>query len=480
MSEQAHGVTETLARWVVDTHYDAMPADARRIAKERVFDMVGVTLAGAVDPDSAGIRAVEVVRQLGGNPVATVIGGGFKTSSVEAAFANGASAAALDVCDTTTVPLCHLSSCLVPAILAVAEEVNASGPEVIEAFVVAYESAVRVGSCMSGAQYFLRGFHSCGTWACFGTTAGAAKLLGLSADELRNAWGIVASAASGLRTAYGTMTKPLHSAYSARNGVMAAKLAKVGFTGPMSVLERDPEARPTAHRYFSFPVIFDSVESVDLSKVTDCLGDYWHLVGHPPTEKYHPGVAGTYIDLAIDLRRKHGFDPAAVSRIDYWSSPANLDCHAQFDDPDQSDSARYSLRYAIAAAVLDGEVDIRQHRLDRMFQPDIRRMMETVHAHEIPAAHLEIYEKGDISDIYADARMTIRLADGTEVSGSRDRARGDWRLPLDRDEFLTKYRTCAKEALMPADAERSERLLDTLEAQPSLETLMSAVRGVGR
>src|SRR5690606_6518315 len=146
-------------------------------------------------------------------------------------------------------------------------------------------------------------------------------------------WGIVASAAGSLRTAYGTMTKPLHSAYSARNGVLAAKLAQKGTTGNMNVLDRDESARPTAHRYFSFPIIFDSVEGVDLSKVTDRLGEYWHLVEHQPTEKYHPGVAGTYIDLAIDLRQRHSIDPAGIDSIEFWTSPANLDCHGQFDDP---------------------------------------------------------------------------------------------------------------------------------------------------
>ncbi len=469
--------TRELADWVVETRFDAMPDVAIYIGKQRLLDMIGVSLVGSRDLDSAGIRAIKVVRDMGGRPIATVLGAGFQTNAVDAAFANGASAAALDVCDTTTVPLCHLSSCLVPAVLAVAEQENASGPELIEAFVVAYESAVRVGSTMSGAQYFVRGFHSCGTWACFGTTAGAAKLLGLNADQLRNAWGIVASAASGLRTAYGTMTKPLHSAYSARNGVMAALLAREGFTGPMSVLERDPNARQTAHRYFSFPTIFDSVESVDLSAVTDRLGELWHLVSHPPTEKFHPGVAGTYIDLAIDLRQRHGIDPSRIERIEYWSSPANLDCHAQFDDPKESDAARYSIRYAIAAAFLDGEVDIKQHRIDRIFKDDIQSMIRRVQSHEIQAAHLEIYARGDISDIYADARIEVLMKDGTVHSGTRDKARGDWRLPLVREELLTKYRTCAREALTPEAVEASIAMLENLEAQRDLRKLMQTLAG---
>jgi 2-methylcitrate dehydratase PrpD len=330
---------------------------------------------------------------------------------------------------------------------------------------------------MSGAQYFVRGFHSCGTWACFGTTAASAKLLNLTVDQLRSAWGIVASAAGGLRTAYGTMTKPLHSAYSARSGVLAAKLAQKGLTGKKEILERDPNARPTAHRFFSFPVVFDGVEGVDLSKVTGGLGEHWNLVIHPPTEKFHPGVAATYIDLVLDLREEHNILPDEIERVDFYSSPANLDCHAQFNDPQESDAARYSILYAIAAALLDGEVGIKQHRLERLRKDDVRQMMKRIHAHEISGSHLEIYSHGDISDIYADTRITIKLKDGRECSGKRDKARGDFRLPLAKEDLLSKYRTCAIEALSGEEVEKSIKLLDQIEKLPNLTELMNILIG---
>jgi 2-methylcitrate dehydratase PrpD len=361
--------------------------------------------------------------------------------------------------------------------LAVAEEVKASGKDILLAYVLSYEAATRVGRCMSGTQYFKVGFHSCGTWACFGTTAASAKLLNLTVDQLRSAWGIAASAAGGLRTAYGTMTKPLHSAYSARSGVLAAKLAQNGMTGNISVLERDPEARSTAHRFFSFPVVFGGLEEPDLSKVTERLGRHWYLTTQPPTEKFHPGVSATFIDLTEDMMKQHNIVPDQIERVDFYCTPANMDIAGQFPDPQESDAARYSIWYAIAAMLLDGEVGIKMHRLDRLRRDDIRQMIKRIHANEVSDAHLEIYSKGDISDIYADARIEIKLKDGKKYSGTRGKAKGDWRLPLPEEDFLNKYRTCAGEALSENDVERSIELLHRLEELPDVNELMGIIKG---
>src|SRR5690606_31508522 len=116
----------------------------------------------------------------------------------------------------------------------------------------------------------------------------------------------------------------------------------------------------------------------------------------------------------------------------------------------------------------------------RIAKGDIQALMARTRANEIPEAHLEIYKLGDISDIYADARLKVRMTDGREFEGSRNRARGDWRLPLDMDEFWTKYRTCAREVLSEADTETTIALLQKLEDQPDLKPIMGILAGSGR
>src|SRR5512139_306712 len=109
--------TEFLCNLLLHTSDEDIPEAVTEIAKERILDTVGVILAGAVEPAGAGRIAVELVRDLGGKPIATVIGGGFSTSAPHAAFANGTSAATLEYDDASTYTVCHYSGALVPAVL---------------------------------------------------------------------------------------------------------------------------------------------------------------------------------------------------------------------------------------------------------------------------------------------------------------------------------------------------------------------------
>ena len=128
------GVTETLCRYAAETVYDDIPKEAVEIAKERILETVGVTLAGAQETCGAGKKVIELVREMGGAPNSTVIGSNFKTSSPSAAFANGTSAMTLDLDDTIIEPTNHPSASFIPAVLALGEETKASGKMVLEAY----------------------------------------------------------------------------------------------------------------------------------------------------------------------------------------------------------------------------------------------------------------------------------------------------------------------------------------------------------
>ena len=122
--------------------------------------------------------------------------------------------------------------CVGPAALAAAEGADASGRELLEAGIVGFEVVSRLGRSAGGdrGDHYERGFHGTSVFGVFGATAAACRVMGLDADAARNAFGIAASAAKGVRANYGTMTKPLHAGEASRAGVMAALLAAEGFT----------------------------------------------------------------------------------------------------------------------------------------------------------------------------------------------------------------------------------------------------------
>jgi len=446
------GVTKELAKFLVQTSYSDLPRKAVELSKERILDTLGVALAGAKAP--AGQIGIKLVKSWGGQAISTVVGGGFKTCPSNAAFANGLSAHTIDYDDTCTNPVGHHSNSLVPAILALSEQENTSGKKLIEAYILGYEVGTRIG--MTAPECWDAPWHCVATWPTLGNAAAGAKLMRLSVDQARAALGIAASAAGGIRKAFGTNTKPLHAGYGARDGVVAALLAGEGFTANMDVLERDPDVRPTSHLSQSFPYAFWG-ERYDVNKVNEGLGTYYKLVVDPTITKFHPGPTGTnaYLDLLLGMMKSQGFKAEDVEAIDGEVTSAFNDTQNVFHDPANRDQSRYSLGYQLAVAILDGKVGIDQHTEERIHRPDIKTMMERIHLNEHPVASPGAVS---IKDVFV-GRLTVRLKDGRKFSGEQDATNR----PPSRDDLLAKYRDCAERVLSRAQVERSIELIWDLE-----------------
>src|SRR5688500_3587756 len=131
-------LTEQFVDKLLALRYESLPPQAIKVAKEVTLDGLAVTLAGATEPLGVGRISTEYVKSLGGAPQASVVAGGFKTSTINAAYANGTMAHALDF-DNTWYPLNHPTSPTLPAILAIAEHHRLPGPRVIEAIVAAFD-----------------------------------------------------------------------------------------------------------------------------------------------------------------------------------------------------------------------------------------------------------------------------------------------------------------------------------------------------
>jgi len=227
-------LTRKLAQFVCDTQFKDIPDSAASKARECFLDWQGVALAGTIDPAAAIM--MRYVREAGGHPEASVIGSNLKTDMANAAMANGLIGHALDFDDYHDETVIHASAACVPAILAVAEKYNKSGQDFLTAMVLGIDVCIRVGLGL-GDYHYQRGWHTTATAGTFGATAGAAKLLGLDVDGLVNAFGICGTQAGGLRQVFGTMCKPFHAGKVSREGILSASLARLGFTGPKTMIE---------------------------------------------------------------------------------------------------------------------------------------------------------------------------------------------------------------------------------------------------
>ena len=226
------GVTESLAHLIVETRYADLPADVVEAAKVVVLDGVGVTLAGSREPLARILMGH--VEAMGGTPACSVVGGGFRTSPVSAAFLNGVFCHALDY-EPMWHPATHPTSPTLPVLLALAESRGFSGWQVVEGLVVAFEVQGRLR--VASATMDMRGFHPPGVVGVMGAAVAGAKMLGLDPRGTRIALGIAASRAGGVSANTGTMTKSTHCGNAASRGLEAALLAERGFTAHEDVLE---------------------------------------------------------------------------------------------------------------------------------------------------------------------------------------------------------------------------------------------------
>lgn len=203
-----------------------LPLRALQLAQLSLLDWMACGLAGVSEPLAGKLRALADAE--GGANQASIFGAGHAPARM-AALVNGATSHALDYDDTHFAHVGHLSVGIYPAALAVGEEVDASVDDVIAAFLVGAEGAIRVGLALGQAHYDL-GFHQTATAGAFGATMAAARLLGLDAAQTRNALGLCATRASGVKAQFGTMGKPYNAGVAAANGVECAKLAALGMT----------------------------------------------------------------------------------------------------------------------------------------------------------------------------------------------------------------------------------------------------------
>src|SRR5882757_6226154 len=227
-------LTRTLAAQASTVTYDALPEPVRALTRQCVLDYYGVALAGADDPLVTIL--LDELAEAGGAAQAGVVGHKLRLPALSAALINGAIGHALDYDDVNLAMPGHPSVAILPGLLSLAEERQSSGREIIAAFVAGYETACRIGMALRPGHYNL-GFHATGTVGVFGAAAACARLLGLDAATTAQALGIAGTQAAGLKSQFGTMSKPFHAGKASQSGLLAARLAARGFSSRTDLVE---------------------------------------------------------------------------------------------------------------------------------------------------------------------------------------------------------------------------------------------------
>jgi 2-methylcitrate dehydratase PrpD len=446
--------TELFVRWAWSLRPEDIPDEVRRAARRHLLDGVGTALAASrLD---AAPYALEVARQLGGPAEASIIGGE-RTSAPVAAFANGMLMHALDYDDTHAESLVHVTVAVAPAALAAAERRGAAGARLVTAIVAGSELVTRLGSAVRHG-FHKRGFHATSVCGVFASALAAALLDGMSEEDAVSALGIAGSFASGSLQFLddGTETKPLHAGWAAHAGIMAARLAAAGATGPRRILE----GQSGLFRSYAG-------QEVGPDTVTDGLGTRWETAR--VTLKPYPACQLSHATLdAVRVVRERITSVADIEAIDVEipdesaatvSEPVATKLH-----PRTPYDAKFSLQWCVAALLIDGRLDVGSFTADQLDRPEVLRLAARVHGSTY---------RSPVVAASAPGRVAVRLRDGRVERAEVPTSTGSPASPLsDADVF----RKLAENVGDAAHAERLAAAVNDLERAVDIERLASLLR----
>jgi 2-methylcitrate dehydratase PrpD len=447
-----------LARFVTDLTLDKVPAEVVTKATLLALDTLGNALAAT--RDDFGRAVLGVAEGLGGAPESLLLGRTSRVAAANAVLANATLAHGLDFDDTREDAIVHTGCVAVTTALAAGEAAGAGGPAVLEALIAGVEVMCRVGLVVPGALH-ARHFHPTSITSSFAAAAATARLAGLSEDQLVHAFGICGSQAGGIieYLADGSWTKRLHPGWGAHAGVIAAHLARAGFTGPATVLEG------THGLYAAFAGGHDDTR---LDALLESAGRTWELA--ELTLKPYPcgSIAQPYMDCAVRLREQVRPDEIAAIRCRTAAGPVPrlweplADKHA----PPNGYAAKFSLPYLVASILVRGRAGLSEFTHEAAHDPAVLAVARRV-TYELDATI--DYPRQFVGDV------EITRTDGRTLRERRDRPRGGPDDPLTRDEVEAKFRGNAGLALPAAQVERAIRGVHGLAAGAPLAALLTAL-----
>ncbi len=456
-------VTAEIARFIATTKLQDIPADVQERAKGFILDGVGVTLAGSTEKGSRIIQAH--VKELGGRPEAAILGTKLRAPARLAALANGAAGHAMDHDDTqlTTTKdstyglLTHPTIPVISAAVALGDRMGASGKAILHAYVVGVEVECRIADAINPAHY-REGFHSTATMGGFGAVAAASVLLKLEEEAILRALGLVASMAGGLRENFGTMTKPFHAGRAAESGLVAADLARRGFTAATNILE--------AKRGF----FNATARGYDPSKLMGRLGKPYFFVAPGISIKPYPSGSLSHPaqDVILDLVKKHDLKPDQIERIEVGTN-SDIPNALIHSEPSTALQGKFSIPFCMAIAVLERKAGIAQFVDRKVRDPKTVELMKRV----------KLYVDEEMERLGMDrARSIVKvtLRDGRVLTGRSDAARGMPEKPLGKEGLEEKFFDCATLVMKKAQARKAADLIWGLDRVANIRALVKELR----
>jgi len=424
--EQQEGITRKLAHFAGGLRYEDIPGEVIEKAKDCILDQLGVELIGStLEWNKIPYRYVV---GLGGRAESTIVNYGTRTLALDAAFVNATFGQGCELDDVGFGSGGHLSAATVPVAIALCEKRPVSGREAIASVVAGWDVMHRILLAVRPSAN-KRGFHSHGIGGPFAAAVTAGRLLQSSEEEMVNAFGIAGSHSAG-STEYdqtGGEVKRVHAGLAARAGIQSAMLAKLGLTGPPTIIE----GKRGFCRVFADPCV--------------------------------SAVQGAIDALAL-LIEQHHIRTEDVEEIQVGLSETSVMHGGTIYEPHDVASAQFSLPFSLAMRLLKNDNDLSLY-MDRNLwkDPNVLAVARKVKTYAVPEA------RGDKNYL---TRMAISLVDGRTVETYQEYPRGCPLNPVTRDDIRNKFGKLASVVLARTKVDESIDKIDQLENVKDISTLV--------
>ncbi len=419
-------VTRILARYVVGSRFEQIPAATRHHATRTFVNWLGCAIGGS-HHEGMDI-ALAALAPMAGPAQASVLGRSERLDVLHAALLNGISSHMFDFDDTHLKTVIHPAGPVCSAILALAEHRPVSGEDFLHALVLGVEVECRIGNSVYPNHYDT-GWHITGTAGVMGAAAACGKLLGLDEQQMVWALGIAATQSSGLREMFGTMCKPFHPGNAAKNGLMSALLAEKNFT--------------SSNRGIEAPRGFAHVLSTkfDPSEIIDGLGETFEI----DLNTYKPFACGIVIhpiiDACVQLRNEHSLSGDEIESVLARVHPLVLELTGK-KTPQTGLEGKFSVYHSAAVGFIHGAAGEREYSDAVVRDPKVVALRDKVTAEIDPTMHED------------QTRVEVTLKDGRKLSRYVEAAIGSLKRPQTDADLEGKFRGLAEDILSKDQVDR--------------------------
>lgn len=358
--------TLELAEFAATAKFEDLPAEVVDRAKLTILDWLGAALSGY---DTKFPRALIDIMCVGDSKgPSTIIASGRKTAPLVSALINGVMSSVQEVDDVHSEVSMHPAVAVIPSALAIAEELETGGRELILAIVLGYDVALRVGKAAGVSHY--KKWHMTGTCGTFGASISAGKILGLNTKQMLGALGLAGTQAAGLWegiTKEGISAKYFHGGRAAHNGLLAALMAEKGLAGGSEILEGEK----------GFLRVMTSASEEDIRQITHNIGKEF-LICRNFFKPYACCSANfDAITATLAILKKHELDPEDIEAIQV-SMSRSFSRIVNNSNPRNGYEGKFSVQFCVVAAILYGEVTLNTFSEEMVTRRNIRKLMSKV------------------------------------------------------------------------------------------------------